>query len=38
VKTIERHVTNVLRKLGVPNRAAATAVAFEIGLLTTDRP
>lgn len=33
VKTVERHVSNVLRKLNVPNRAAATAAAFERGLL-----
>jgi DNA-binding CsgD family transcriptional regulator len=32
-KTIERHVSNVFTKLGVPTRAAATAYAYEHGLL-----
>lgn len=32
-KTIERHVSNVLAKLGVPSRAAATAYAYEHRLL-----
>jgi DNA-binding CsgD family transcriptional regulator len=32
-KTIERHVSNVFVKLGVPSRAAATAYAYEHGLL-----
>lgn len=36
VKTVERHVSNVLRKLNVPNRAAATAAAFERGLLESE--
>jgi DNA-binding NarL/FixJ family response regulator len=30
-KTVARHVSNVLTKLGVPSRAAATAYAFEHG-------
>jgi DNA-binding CsgD family transcriptional regulator len=32
-KTIERHVSNVFVKLGVPSRAAATAYAYEHRLL-----
>jgi DNA-binding CsgD family transcriptional regulator len=32
-KTIERHVSNVFSKLGVPSRAAATAYAYEHRLL-----
>lgn len=32
-KTIARHVHNVLTKLGVPSRAAATAYAYENGLI-----
>lgn len=32
-KTIERHVSNILTKLGVRSRAAATAYAYEHGLL-----
>ena len=32
-KTIERHVSNVLAKLGVPSRAAATAYAYEHRLI-----
>lgn len=31
--TVHRHVANVLTKLGVPSRAAAVAVAAELGLL-----
>lgn len=32
-KTVARHVSNVLTKLDVPSRAAATSYAFEHGLL-----
>lgn len=32
-KTVERHVSNILTKLGVPSRAAATAYAYEHNLL-----
>jgi ATP/maltotriose-dependent transcriptional regulator MalT len=32
-KTIDRHVSNILAKLGVPSRAAATARAYEHGLI-----
>jgi DNA-binding CsgD family transcriptional regulator/tetratricopeptide (TPR) repeat protein len=32
-KTVERHVSNILTKLGVPSRAAATAYAYEHELL-----
>jgi DNA-binding NarL/FixJ family response regulator len=28
-KTIERHLSNIFTKIGVPTRAAATAFAFE---------
>jgi DNA-binding NarL/FixJ family response regulator len=33
VKTVDRHVANILTKLGVPFRTAAAAVAYENGLL-----
>lgn len=33
VKTIDRHVSNILTKLDVPSRAAATAYAYEHGLV-----
>jgi DNA-binding NarL/FixJ family response regulator len=33
VRTVDRHVENILGKLGVHSRAAATAVAYERGLL-----
>lgn len=33
VKTVERHVANILTKLGVPSRTAATALAYEHGLI-----
>ena len=32
-KTVDRHVSNLFTKLGVPSRAAATACAYEHGLL-----
>jgi DNA-binding CsgD family transcriptional regulator len=31
-RTVERHVSNILNKLGVPTRTAATAFAFQHGL------
>ena len=33
VKTVDRHVTHILAKLGVASRTAATALAYERGLL-----
>ena len=33
-RTVARHMGNILAKLGLPNRAAATAYAFEHGLTT----
>ncbi|HEY4790716.1 MAG TPA: LuxR C-terminal-related transcriptional regulator, partial [Actinomycetes bacterium] len=33
VKTVDRHVSNILTKLGVPSRAAATAYAYQHRLL-----
>ena len=32
-RTVDRHVSNILAKLRVPSRAAATARAYEHGLL-----
>jgi LuxR family transcriptional regulator, maltose regulon positive regulatory protein len=32
--TVHRHVTNILRKLALPTRAAAAAHAAQAGLLT----
>jgi DNA-binding CsgD family transcriptional regulator len=32
-KTVDRHVSNILGKLNVPSRAAATAFAYEHGLI-----
>jgi DNA-binding NarL/FixJ family response regulator len=32
VKTVDRHVSNILTKLGVRSRAAATAFAYQSGL------
>ncbi len=32
-KTVERHLSNIFTKLDVPNRAAATAKAYDLGLL-----
>ena len=35
VKTIARHASNIFNKAGVENRSAATAYAFENGLVNT---
>ena len=35
-RTVARHVSNILAKLVLPNRAAVTAFAFEHGLTTRD--
>ena len=32
-KTVDRHVSNILAKLGVPPRSAATAYAYENKLI-----
>ena len=32
-KTVARHISNIFAKLGVPSRAAATAYAYEHGLI-----
>jgi DNA-binding NarL/FixJ family response regulator len=32
-RTVDRHVSNILTKLRVPTRAAATAWAYERGLI-----
>ena len=32
-RTVARHVSNIFDKLGVPSRAAATAYAYEHGLI-----
>jgi DNA-binding NarL/FixJ family response regulator len=32
-KTVERHVSNIFTKVGVSNRAAATAYAYDHGLV-----
>jgi DNA-binding NarL/FixJ family response regulator len=32
-KTVARHLSNIFTKLGLPSRAAATAYAYEHGLL-----
>lgn len=37
-KTVARHVSNIFTKLGLPSRAAATAYAYERGLMTGTRP
>jgi DNA-binding NarL/FixJ family response regulator len=36
--TVKSHVQNLLAKLGLPNRAAAVALAYEAGMLNGDRP
>jgi LuxR family maltose regulon positive regulatory protein len=36
VRTVKKHVTNILGKLGVSNRTQAVARARELGLLTSD--
>lgn len=35
-RTVDRHVSDILTRLNVPTRAAATAFAFEHGLIGTD--
>ncbi len=35
-RTVARHVSNILAKLALPNRSAATAFAFEHGMTTRD--
>ena len=35
IKTVSRHVSNIFTKIGVTSRAAATAFAFEHGLIET---
>ena len=35
IKTVSRHTSNIFTKIGVTSRAAATAFAFEQGLLAT---
>lgn len=37
VKTVDRHVANILTKLGVPSRTAATAYGYEHGLIGATR-
>ena len=32
-RTVDRHMSNIYAKLGVPSRAAATAHAYEHGLI-----
>ena len=32
-RTVDRHVSNIFDKIGVPSRAAATAYAYEHGLI-----
>lgn len=37
-RTVDRHMGNILMKLAVPSRAAATAYAYEHGLVGSRRP
>jgi DNA-binding NarL/FixJ family response regulator len=37
-RTVDRHMSNILMKLAVPSRAAATAYAYEHGLVGAHRP
>ena len=37
-RTVDRHMGNILMKLAVPSRAAATAYAYEQGLVGSRRP
>jgi len=37
VKTVSRHLSNIFTKIGVTSRAAATAFAFEHGLMERGR-
>ena len=37
-RTVDRHMSNILMKLAVPSRAAATAYAYEHGLVGSRRP
>ena len=37
-RTVDRHVSNILTKLGVPSRAAATSYAYEHGLIRHESP
>jgi DNA-binding NarL/FixJ family response regulator len=32
-KTVARHISNILTKIGAPSRAAATAYAYEHGVI-----
>jgi hypothetical protein len=36
--TVKTHLTHLYAKLGVPDRAAAVAAAFQRGILTTPAP
>jgi LuxR family maltose regulon positive regulatory protein len=36
VRTVKKHITNILGKLGVSNRTQAAARARELGLITSD--
>jgi DNA-binding NarL/FixJ family response regulator len=36
-RTVDRHVSNILTRLNVPTRAAATAYALSHGLIDTGR-